>query len=146
MKRNFVELRNFLAHRYPELQGKIAGENYPPPPYANLAVSAAGTVQMGGIVLMMFGSQIFNTLGMPEPEWYKELQENKMMAFCGVFFMNSMANSLTTTGAFEVLLDGEVVYSKLETGRMPNGRQLIELMEQKGIEMVEPPQMPQVEQ
>ena len=69
-----------------------------------------------------------------------------MMAFCGVFFMNSMANSLTTTGAFEVLLDGEVMYSKLETGRMPNGRQLIELMEQKGIEMVEPPQMPQVEQ
>ena len=47
-----------------------------------------------------------------------------MMAFCGVFFMNSMANSLTTTGAFEVLLDGEVVYSKLETGRMPNGRQV----------------------
>lgn len=141
MKRNFVELQNFLAHRYPELQGKIAGENYPPPPYATMAVTAAGTIQMGGIVLMMFGGQIFGMVGMPEPQWYKELQENKMMAMCGVFFMNSMANSLTTTGAFEVTLDGEVVYSKLDSGRMPNGRQLIEIMESKGLTMAEMPSL-----
>ena len=30
-----------------------------------------------------------------------------------------------------MILDGQVVYSKLETGRMPNGRQLIEIMEEK---------------
>ena len=41
-----------------------------------------------------------------------------MMAFCGVFMMNSMANSLTTTGAFEVSLDGKVSLMRWSSPRL----------------------------
>lgn len=133
MKRNFLELRNFLNHRYPELQGSIVGQNYPAPAYAALATTAASSIQVGAVVMMIFGNQLFATMGMPPPQLYKDMVENKMATFCGVFFMNSMANSLTTTGAFEVELDGKVIYSKLETGFMPNGRQIMEAIERAGI-------------
>jgi len=46
-------------------------------------------------------------LGIVEPQWYKDLQENKMMAFAMTFMVNAMANSMTATGAFEVYLNGE---------------------------------------
>merc|ERR1711871_638881 len=113
--------------------GSIHGENYPPPPYAHVASAVASSMQIGAVVLMIFGNQIFDMLGVPQPQFYKDMVENKMACFCGVFFMNSMANSLSTTGAFEVALDGKVIYSKLETGVMPNGRQIIEAMEGAGL-------------
>ena len=106
MKRNFVELQNFLSQRYPELEGSIGGETYPPPAYATLAVGFAGFVQMAAIALMFFGSKIFEVFGIPEPEWYDQVKNNKMMTFASVFMLNSMANSLTATGAFEVTVDG----------------------------------------
>ena len=37
------------------------------------------------------------------------------------------------SGAFEVELDGEVVFSKLETGRMPQVRELQEVLRVAGI-------------
>lgn len=133
MKRNFVELQNFLSTRYPELAGRIRGENYPPPAYAQMVVSAVGSLQMGAIVMLLFGSKIFEMLKMPEPELFGQMKENKMMTFMGIFMANSMANSLTSTGAFEVFLDGNLIYSKLESGRMPNGRLMMDLLKDSGL-------------
>jgi len=131
--RNFRALQEFLETRYPEFKGKIAGGNYPPPPHAVMAVQLAGVAQWGMIALMFAGSSIFATLGMAEPQWYKGMTENKMSAFIMVFFANSMAQSMTATGAFEVALDGEVIYSKLASGRMPNAGELVRALELRGF-------------
>ena len=37
------------------------------------------------------------------------------------------------TGAFEIFLDDVLIYSKLETGRMPNAKDLVEALEKHGI-------------
>lgn len=138
MKRNFVELQNFLSQRYPELEGSIGGETYPPPAYATLAVGFAGFVQMAAIALMFFGSKIFEVFGIPEPEWYDQVKNNKMMTFASVFMLNSMANSLTATGAFEVTVDGALAYSKLQSGHMPNARDIVEAMDRLGFQSTPP--------
>ncbi len=41
----------------------------------------------------------------------------KVHVFIGGFIVNSFATSMVATGAFEVIYDGEVVFSKLETDR-----------------------------
>lgn len=133
MVRNFRSLQEFLEQRYPEFRGKIAGGNYPPPPYAIMAVQLASLMQWGLIALMFAGSSIFSSLGMHEPQWYKDMTENKMSTFIMVFFVNSMAQSMTATGAFEVEVDGELIYSKLESGRMPNAGELVRALEQRGF-------------
>ena len=33
--------------------------------------------------------------------------------------LNMIINSVSSTGAFEVYLDNQIIFSKLETGRMP---------------------------
>lgn len=133
MKRNFVELQKFLTHRFPELTGSIKGQTYPPPPHAETAVYLASLIQMSLLAAMFFGSKLFEMAGVPEPHVLKAVQENKMMTFMGTFILNSWANSLTATGAFEVSLDGQLVFSKLEQGHMPTAREIIEALEQAGF-------------
>jgi len=142
MKRNFVELQNFLSTRFPELKGRIRGENYPPPAYAQMLVSVVGSLQMGAIVMLLFGNKVFEAIGMPEPAFLNQMRENKMMTFMGIFMANSMANSLTSTGAFEVFLDGHLIFSKLESGALPNGRIMMHLLRDSGLTLVQPPHTP----
>ena len=40
---------------------------------------------------------------------------------------------MSATGAFEVEVDGVMVYSKLESGRMPTARDLVEGFEKVGL-------------
>ena len=87
---------------------------------------------MGVLLIMLTGTKLFDTFGVPVPEWYTGLQENKMMAMVGVFFMGNMVeSSLLSSGAFEVSVNGEMVWSKMETGYLPSLEHLISLIEDK---------------
>lgn len=46
-------------------------------------------------------------LKMEEPEFYQSMKNNKMTAFMLLFLLNNVGNSLLTTGAFEIFVDGE---------------------------------------
>lgn len=85
--------------------------------------------------LLFAGKHIFSALGQPEPthEYYKYVQENKMTAFAGLFLFNNLMGGLTQTGAFEITLDGDLVFSKIKEGRMPQLKELLEALHQKGV-------------
>lgn len=80
------------------------------------------------------GGQVFSTLGVPTPAWYGQVAENKMMTFGAVWFANNMAAQLVNTGAFEIYVDGELAYSKLETGHLPSGMDIIASLAKLGLE------------
>jgi selT/selW/selH-like putative selenoprotein len=82
---------------------------------------------------MFFGGSVFSMLGIPEPQWFVTLSNNKMNAFVASFFMNAMANSGLATGAFEVEVDGKLVFSKLDTGRMPSAVDIVRGLEAIGF-------------
>jgi len=46
---------------------------------------------------------------------------------------NNIQSSLNTTGAFEIYVDGELIWSKLETGKMPNMDVLAQKLTDHGI-------------
>ena len=99
-----------------------------------MIAQAAQMLQMMGIIFLLFGEGIFNGLGMPVPEAYKALQENKMLAIGILFIGNSFAQQLVATGAFELELNGQEVYSKLKEGRMPTIEEIITRLETAGLE------------
>jgi len=133
MKRNFLELQKFLERRYPQLIGNIQGENYPPSPTSMFLAQMAGLTQVLGFILVIFGGPIFSMLGVPEPSWLLAMKANKMMCVFGLFFMNSIVGSITQTGAFEVYVNGNLIFSKLQTGRMPQISDIINAFEAIGI-------------
>lgn len=126
MQKYFFEVRNFVESQYPSFRGNISGANYPPPLFAQYFAQFTSFIWIVGIALLLAGSQIFSALGIPEPEFYHWANNNKVAVFVGLFILNNIGNSMITTGAFEVYLNDELIYSRLQSGgRMPNGEDII---------------------
>ena len=106
MSRNFREFKHFVEAQYPQFIGHIHGGIHPPPLHAQYIAQIASMSWFGGIVLMLGGQSIFSALGMPTPQFYNWMQENKGMTMVGLFVFNSIGNSMLATGAFEIYVDG----------------------------------------
>jgi thioredoxin reductase-like selenoprotein T len=59
------------------------------------------------------------------------VEQNRGMVIGAGFLLNMVSNSLTQTGAFEVYVDGELVFSKLKVGNMVHTEQLVALIRQR---------------
>ena len=133
-----MNLHNFLNARCPELSNNIRGELYPPPEFNQLIAKLTGYIWVGGLVLLFGGDAIFSALGIPEPAIYQYAKTNKMTVGFGLFMLNNLGASMLSTGAFELYLNGDLIYSKLETGRMPVLMDVVEAFAKKGIQIMEP--------
>jgi selT/selW/selH-like putative selenoprotein len=73
------------------------------------------------IGLALAGPGAAAALGVTLPaELAASLAANKLQILMGAFFVgNMLQGALLNTGAFEVMVGGELVFSKLATGRMP---------------------------
>jgi len=118
-------VKQHLEQKFPGII--VEGSNYPP---AQKSMALAQIVQMGmmatlGVTLM--GPQIFGMLKMDPPTWHTAMAENKMTACMTTWFLgNTVAQNLISTGAFEVYYDGQLVFSKLKTGRLPQVPSILE--------------------
>ena len=86
-----------------------------------------GLAQLGAISVAVAGEQLAGALGIAVPaQYFQVLREKRMVIIMGAWFLgNTISNGLTSTGAFEVFADGQLVFSKLATGRMPNMQELL---------------------
>jgi selT/selW/selH-like putative selenoprotein len=132
MARNYHTIKEFILTHF-EGVDSISGGNYPPPFYAEILATLFGYIFILGIVFIGFGDNIFESLGIQQPEFLNVIKNNKMMAVVGLFYLNSLGTSLLATGAFEIALNGEVVFSKLELKRFPSVDELIQMFATKGI-------------
>mmetsp|Transcript_18611 Transcript_18611/g.31014 ORF Transcript_18611/g.31014 Transcript_18611/m.31014 type:complete len:136 (-) Transcript_18611:242-649(-) len=135
MGRNFHQLREFLESRNSKLIGFVDGANYPPPREKQILAQIFSFFFLVGIAVLFGGETIFKMLGMAEPELYVSMKNNKMTAFLLLFMLNNVGNSMLTTGAFEIFIDGELAFSKLATGRFPTGDDLIRIMAEHNISL-----------
>ena len=67
-----------------------------------------------------------------EPQLFTTVRQAPFQAFIGLFIINSFGASQMSTGAFEVTIDGKLVFSKLAIGRMPSGAELLSGMKALG--------------
>jgi len=126
-----MELQHALRLQFPQLQSH--GMNHPPSDQNALIAQLIGYAQMAGFGMLFFGSFLFQALKMEEPEAVKWMSTNKMNSFCLIFMLGFMSTQLMATGAFEVYYNGNVVYSKLDQGRMPHVQDLVRSLEMYGI-------------
>lgn len=123
MKRNFVQLKEYIEQEFPEMKGRVFGENYPVPSIIELVQQLLQLLQLFVMALMIFGDGLWtNVLRLSRvPEWYYPLKSYGFQFCIVVFFLLPQGlNRYIITGAFEMFVDGRLVYSKLDTGRMPH--------------------------
>lgn len=134
MQRNYLTIKNFLEEEFPELRGKITGGNYPPPPYTVIMMQILSAIHLLAIVFVMFGDAVWSYIpyfsSHGPPELYKTAKQYPMQTFVILLFViPTLVQSKVTTGAFEIALDGNIVFSKISSGRFPDGPELIELFQ-----------------
>mmetsp|Transcript_554 Transcript_554/g.797 ORF Transcript_554/g.797 Transcript_554/m.797 type:complete len:145 (-) Transcript_554:358-792(-) len=132
-----MALKQYLEKFYPALRGNIKGGNHPPPLFARVAADAAGYLQIGGVATILFADPLFNFLGYAQPpEIIERLRANQVQSFMMLFLFSSLAQNFANTGAFEIVLNGQLISSKLESGRMPTIPEIDELLTNAGLERV----------
>jgi len=124
-----------LYQNFPELQGKVNGENYPPPPIAELLLKIMNVIQLCGLLVVFLGDKIFRILGFSQvPSWFGSIQKNGMQFAIFVYLLlPSILSKYLVTGAFEIILDGETIFSKLDTGRLPQFSDLVTPLVNAGL-------------
>lgn len=86
--------------------GFVDGANYPPPKEKQLLAQVFSFFFLAGLAILFGGDTIFPMLNMQEPELYVTMKNNKMTSFLLLFMLNNVGNSMLTTGAFEIFIDG----------------------------------------
>lgn len=128
-----MNVKEFLEQQFPELRGKITGGHFPPPPIVPLLNNLISFIHITTIAIVILGESFWTyipSLRSP-PSWYYKLKEYPMQTFMMIFFIiPSIVNSMSTSGAFEITLDGSVLlWSRIATGRFPDGPQLIDIFD-----------------
>lgn len=121
-----MQYRQMLQRIYPQVP--VIGRNFPPSPQKVMIAQIGQYAFFLGIAVLFFGDGLFRMLGMAHPPWYNAMTENKMQTCLFLWIMNSFATSQMSTGAFEVSFDGELIFSKMETNRLPTMDELVNVL------------------
>lgn len=126
----FEEYAQFIHQNFPMV--RIEGDNYPPPRPRQMLASFLSIAKLAVMAIVLLGErlQIWESLNIDPPQAYIWATQNKMYACILVFFVSNMIEGqLISTGAFEVSLNDMPIWSKLESGRLPNPNELHQIIE-----------------
>lgn len=139
MRGYYQQIEYFIKSKYPEFNvDNISGSTYPPSKFAEVVASLSNIIWLFGIALLFAGKFVFDTLGIPQPEFYKYMRENPVPTFVGLFIINTVGASQLSTGAFEIKVDDVIIFSKLQSGRLPQLTDVISGLVSQGFKNVSP--------
>eukprot|EP00494_Astrolonche_serrata_P015308 UN15457 len=88
-------------------------------------------VFLGGLFLMICGEFIGNALQIPAVgNFAKKMKQNQMQSIMLIFMANFVGGQMLATGAFEVYHEDNLIFSKIQTGGLPQLDQIVMLVEQ----------------
>ncbi|XP_033340079.1 selenoprotein T [Megalopta genalis] len=123
-RKAYEDYVGILRQKYPELQ--IDGENYNPSANIMLIVKLLSLVKILLIVLVVSGFDF----GRPLPSFWQWCMDNRFYSCTTIFFVfNMVEGQLISSGAFEIHFNDVPVWSKLETGRIPQPFELFQIID-----------------
>jgi len=115
----------YLQNYFPEAH--IEGGIYPPPQINQMIATVAQYLFFIGLILIFFGETIAANVNIPKVrEICDMIAQNKMQTFIALYVINLIGSNLLSTGAFEVYVQDELIWSKIETGTLPNNQYLLQ--------------------
>ena len=106
-----VTMKKMLETEFPGLDVILA--NYPAPAPKRLLAKVVPVVQMGVIGMIVAGDRVFPLIGIAQPPaWFNSLRANRFGSMASTWLVGNFLQSyLQSSGAFEVLCNGEPVSS-----------------------------------
>lgn len=108
---------------------RIVGGTYPTPPARALAAKVCSTAFLASLGVALAGQQ----LAFLPPTVLNFIAQQRGMLIGAGFLLNMVGGALGQTGAFEVSLDGELIFSKLQAGAVPTVAEIRRIVLQKTL-------------
>lgn len=127
-RKMFDDYVNIIQQKYPDIV--VDGGNYEPSGVNLFLSRLIGILKLFIIVCVLGGVNVFLYFGLHQPGWWTWCIENKLYACMMLFFLSNMVEvQLMSSGAFEITLNDVPVWSKLETGRIPQPNELFQIID-----------------
>jgi len=119
-----VQVARTLQARFPEVE--VVGSVYPPGPLKSAVAQLCSLIFMLGLFVMLAGKTIGQALNIqPLTELATKMNSNQMQSFMIIFVANVIGGQMLATGAFEVYTEDDLIFSKLQSGALPQLDQLV---------------------
>jgi selT/selW/selH-like putative selenoprotein len=122
----YATQRAELSREFPSLT--IDGSIHPTPFLQGFVAKAASLLSWATMLYSFAGEKLFVALKVAEPTLLTTLRGNIMYRIGLFFLLNQVSARLGNTGAYEVSLDGVLLFSKLATGNPPTTDALVTLI------------------
>lgn len=123
----FDEISKLLQANFPDI--KIEGEYHQPNWLRSQIVNLLFVSKIAVIILIFMDINPFNYLQMETPRFWTHITQSKVPASLFILFItNSIESNMMSTGAFEIYYNDMPIWSKLTTGRMPSGPELLQIV------------------
>jgi selT/selW/selH-like putative selenoprotein len=107
---------------------KVVGDPYPTPPLQSFLGSAASALSWGLLILSLGGEWLLGNLPFRVPPELLPYLQNKWYVLGAYFVLSQASSYLTSSGAYEILVNGELLHSKLQTGTVPTTEVLLTMI------------------
>ncbi|KAJ8960996.1 hypothetical protein NQ318_020300 [Aromia moschata] len=128
-RKMYDQYTTIINQKYPYIL--VDGANYDPPGlHMFIARAIVRCTKDDCYLLHSLGVNVFQYINQPIPSWWSWCTENKLYACMMLFFLgNLVEGQLIQSGAFEISLNDVPVWSKLETGRIPQPAELFQIID-----------------
>jgi selT/selW/selH-like putative selenoprotein len=126
-KQAFDEISKLINHHYPDI--KIEGQYHQPNWLRSQMVNLLFLTKIALIAMIYMDINPFTYLQMETPRIWTHMTQSKVPSMLIILFVtNSIENNMMSTGAFEIFYNDMPVWSKMTTGRMPSGPELLSIV------------------
>lgn len=98
-----------------------------------LANQLSQFVQVSGAMFALAGERIMQALQIAHLPIVRNALENKIQVLGTTFLFSTVAQSMSKTDAFEIYVNGELMFSKLETKRLPTWEEIAQALAKHGL-------------
>lgn len=121
----FDEISKLLAANFPDI--KIEGEYHQPNFLRAQIVNLIFLTKIALLIMIYMDINPFNYLQMATPPIWTHIMSSKVPSSLIILFVtNSIESNMMSTGAFEIFYNDIPIWSKMTTGRMPSGSELLQ--------------------
>lgn len=121
----FDEVAKMLKASYPGML--VEGELHQPNWLRSQIVNLLFLSKIAALIMIYMDINPFTYLQMETPRIWTHITQSKVSSSLIILFIaNSIESSMMSTGAFEIFYNDMPLWSKIETGRMPTGPELLQ--------------------
>lgn len=131
----FDEVSKMLNTNFPEI--KVVGELHQPKWFRSQIVNLLFFTKIALLAMIYMNTNPFAYLRMETPRWWNYLTQSRISSSLMILFLaNSIESSMMSTGAFEIYYNDLPIWSKIETGKMPTGQDILsQIQQQRGFNL-----------